>query len=113
MSSPAPVATLGRDLFSAARTRHDGVPSATVEVLGQTDDEERLLAFRDWLNRDLHLAFLAPPPKLGRIELGIVMANPADPTEAIRDSVLFTRGWYQAPLQVEAQERARVESLYK
>lgn len=94
--------------------RRDGVPSATVEVLGRVDDkEERLQSFRDWFRKDLQLAFQAPPPELGRIELGILMANPTDPIKAIRDSVLFTRGWYQAPLQVEALERARVDALYK
>ena len=94
--------------------RRDGVPSATVEVLGRVDGkEEQLQAFRDWFHKDLQLAFQNPPPILGRMELGIFMANPTDPMKAIRDQVLFTRGWYQAPLQVEALERARVESLYK
>ena len=94
--------------------RRDGVPSATVEVLGHVDGkDEQLQAFRDWFQKDLQLAFRTPPPKLGRIELSITMSNPTDPMKAIRDSVLFTRSWYQAPLQVEALERARVDALYK
>lgn len=93
--------------------RRDGVASTTVEVLGHLDDEEGSQAFRDWLQKDLRLAFQSPPPTLDAVQLSIVMSNPADPMKAIRDQVLFTRGWYEAPLQVEAQERARVDARYK
>ena len=94
--------------------RRDAIPSATVEVLGGVDEkEEQLQAFRDWFHKDLQLSFQAPPPLLGKVELSIILANPTDPMTAIRDQVLFTRGWYQAPLQVEALERARVDALYK
>jgi hypothetical protein len=94
--------------------RRDGVPSATVEVLGYVDDKaERLQAFRDWFHKDLQLAFKNPPPTLDAIQLSIGMSNPTDPIKTIRDTVLFTRGWYQAPLQVEALEWARVDALYK
>lgn len=103
-----------KGLVAPPAPRRDGVPSATVEVIGRVEgEEEQLQAFRDWFRKDLQLAFLAPPPRLGRVELGIFMANPTDPIKAVRDSVLFTRGWYQAPLQADAQERARVEALYK
>ncbi len=97
----------------APKDRHDGVPSAFVVVLGQSEDTERLLAFQDWLHKDLQLAFQAPPPRLGMIELSLLMSNPTDPMKAIRDQVLFTRGWYQAPQQVQALDQARVDSLYK
>jgi len=103
-----------KGLIAPHALRHDGVPSATVEVLGRVDEkEEHLQAFRDWFHKDLQLAFQAPPPLLGNIELSLIMANPTDPMKAIRDQVLFTRGWYQAPLQAEALERARVEALYR
>ncbi len=103
-----------RLLAPAPTLRRDGVTSATVEVLGRLDDkEERLQAFREWLHQDLQVAFRSPPPTLEAIQLRIFMSNPTDPMKTIRDQVLFTRGWYQAPLQVEAQERARVESLYR
>ena len=93
---------------------HDGVPSASVEVLGHIDArEERLQSFRDWVQKDLQLAFRNPPATLDAFQLSIFMSNPTDPAKGIRDSVLFTRGWYQAPLQVEARERARVDALYK
>jgi hypothetical protein len=92
----------------------DGAFSATVEVVGRVDDrEERLQTFQDWLHQDLAVAFQAPPPTLDAVQLCIFMSNPTDPMKAIRDQVLFTRGWYQAPLQVEAQERARVDALYR
>ena len=82
------------------------VASATVEILGRVDDEQRMVALRDWLHRDLQLAFRAPPPTLDAFQLNILMANPADPVKAIRDSVLFTRGWYEAPQQMEAERDA-------
>lgn len=92
----------------------DGAFSATVEVVGRVDDrEERLQTFQNWLHQDLEVAFQSPPPTLDAIQLSIFMSNPTDPMKAIRDQVLFTRGWYQAPLQVEAQERARVDARYK
>ncbi|MBS1785324.1 MAG: hypothetical protein JST24_07845 [Acidobacteria bacterium] len=104
---------LQRKALRAPKNRHDGVPSAFVVVLGQSEDSERLHAFQDWLHKDLQLAFQAPPPLLGKVDLAILMANPADPMKAMLDQVRFTRSWYQAPLQVEAQERARVDALYK
>jgi hypothetical protein len=86
----------------------------TVEVVGRLEEDQRLPAFRDWLHQDLQLAFRTPPPRLGQIELGFFMASdPNDPMKAILESVNFTRSWYQAPLQVEAAERARVDSLYR
>lgn len=97
----------------APKDRHDGVPSAFVVVLGQSEDTERFLAFQDWLHKDLQLAFQAPPPILGKVDLNILLANPTDPMKAIRDQVLFTRGWYQAPQQVLALEQARVDALYR
>lgn len=97
----------------APKDRHDGVPSAFVVVLGQSDHTERLLAFQDWLHKDLQLAFQTPPPILGKIDLSLFMADTTDPVKAIRDQVLFTRGWYQAPQQAQALDRARVDALYK
>jgi len=99
----------------APAPRHDGVPSATVEVLGRVDGkEEQLQAFRDWLHKDLQLALQSPPASLQAMELNaFMMGNPSDPAAILRTVVLDTRGWYQAPLQVEALERARVDALYK
>ena len=103
-----------KGLIAPHARRQDGVASATVEVVGSVDDkEERLQAFRDWLHKDLELAFQAPPPKLGDIELNILMAHPEDPARTIKDLVLATRSWYQVPLQMDALERARVDALYR
>lgn len=100
-------------LRARPKDRQDGVPSAFVLVLGQSDEHERTLALQDWLHKDLRLAFQSPPPVLGKVELTIFMSNPTDPMKAILDQVHFTRSWYQAPLQGEAQERARVDALYR
>lgn len=103
---------LQRKGFSAAH--RDGESSATVEVIGRLDEEQRLQAFREWLHRDLQLAYRTPPPKLDAIRLSLFMSSdPTDPMKALLDQVRFTRSWYQAPLQVEAAERARAESLYR
>lgn len=97
---------LQRKGFAPSAPRKDGIPSATVEILGLADDGQRLQAFRARFLQDLRLAFLAPPPRLGSIELSLVMADSTDPLKAIRDQVLFTRGWYQAPQQIEAEQAA-------
>ncbi len=89
-------------LRARPKDRADGVPSAFVLVLGQTEDRERVLAFQDWLRDDLRLAFQAPPPVLGKVDLMIVLTNPTDPMKAILDQVRFTRSWYQAPVQLDA-----------
>lgn len=105
---------LERKGFVPRRPHRDGVPSTTVEVRGYLDEQdERFQTFKADFNKDLALAFRNPPPTLDAIHLRIFMSNPTDPMKAILDEVLFTRGWYQAPLQVEALERARVEALYK
>lgn len=105
-----------KGLIAPPRTRHrDGVPSATVEVLGHADEQDdRVQAFQDWIQKDLHLAFLNPPPSLQGLELNaFMMGDPSDPAATIKTLVLGTRAWYQAPMQVEARERARVDALYK
>lgn len=105
-----------KGLIPPPRSRpRDGVPSATVEVLGRLDtQEEQLRAFRDWIHGDLQLAFLAPPPRLQALELNaFMMSDPSDPAAAIKSLALGTRAWYQAPMQAEALERARVLSRYK
>lgn len=93
----------------------DGAPSATVEVVGSLEDPDaRLSSFREWLGKDLRAAFRAPPASLQAAELNAFMgADPGDPAKTIQALVLSTRGWYQAPLQREAEERARVEALYR
>lgn len=97
---------LQRKGFAPAPPKRDGIPSATVEILGLADDGERFQDFRVHFFQELRLAFQAPPPKLGSIELNLVMADSTDPLKAIRDQVLFTRGWYQAPQQIEAEQAA-------
>lgn len=108
---------LQRKGFTPATRHKDGIPSATVEILGLVDDGQRLADFRAWFSKDLQLAFQAPPPRLGNIELNIFMANPTDPMKAILDQVRFTRGWYQAPMQIQADEdaaaRARAHAIYR
>ncbi|MBS1767535.1 MAG: hypothetical protein JST05_09070 [Acidobacteria bacterium] len=101
--------------FTPAARRRDRIASATVEILGLVEDGPRVQDFRAWLSKDLSLAFQSPPPRLGSIELGILMANPTDPMKAILDQVRFTRGWYQAPMQVQAEEEAvaRAHAIYR
>lgn len=91
------------------------IPSATVEVVGTLEDPEtRLRSFQAWVRRDLRSALRNPPASLQASELNLFMeADPGDPAKTIQTIVLSTRGWYQAPLQVEARERARVEALYR
>ena len=95
---------LQRKGFVPAPPRKDGIPSATVEILGLADDGQRTQAFRARILQDLRLAFQVPPPHLASVELMLEMANSTDPIKAIRDQVLFTRGWYQAPQQIEAEQ---------
>ena len=90
-------------VLAPSKASKDAAASVTVEILGRVDDEQRMVALRDWLHHDLQLAFRTPPPLLGQVELNIFMANPTDPLKALRDSVLFTRGWYEAPQQLEAE----------
>ncbi|HTL97407.1 MAG TPA: hypothetical protein VL181_01260 [Holophagaceae bacterium] len=93
-------------LFSPPRNR-GRVPSATVEVVGQLDDGKRLQAFRDWLQKDLNLAFRVPPSKLQSMELSLFMGgNATDPAATLKALTLQTRGWYQAPLQLESDQTA-------
>lgn len=97
------------------RPHRDGVPSATVEVHGFVDEtDERFQTFKADFNKDLVLAFRNPPPTLQGMELRAFMSGDStDPAKTIKSIVLGVRGWYQAPLQIEARERARVEALYK
>src|SRR5690348_14769447 len=89
-------------VFSPPR-RRERVPSATVEVVGVMDEGQRLAAFQDWVRQDLDLAFRLPPPRLQAMELSAFMGgNPSDPASTLKTLVLGTRGWYQAPLQLEA-----------
>jgi hypothetical protein len=97
---------LQRKGFTPPPPKRDGIPSATVEILGLAEDGQRLQAFRARFIQDLHLAFQAPPLRLGSLELGLVMADSTDPIKALRDQVLFTRGWCQAPQQIEAERAA-------
>ncbi|HET8714752.1 MAG TPA: hypothetical protein VFM16_02935, partial [Holophagaceae bacterium] len=92
----------------------DGVPSATVEITAFLDRDQRLVAFQSWMLQDLRLALQHPPPTLGALQLGIFMdSDPRDPMKALMDDLKVTQAWYQAPQQVEAEARARVERLYK
>ena len=92
-----------KGLLAPPPARKDGLNSATVEILGRVDDDQRLDEFRGWLRQGLQVSFQNPPPTLDSVQLIIFMANPADPVKAIRDQVLFTRGWCEAPQQLEAQ----------
>lgn len=95
-----------KGLLAPSQPPKGAAASATVEILGHVDDAQRVIALRDWLHQELQLAFRAPPPLLGRVELNILMANPTDPLKALKDQVLFTRGWYEAPQQLEAERGA-------
>ena len=95
-------------LKSARRDRQDGVPSAFVVVEDQLPERERTLELQDWIHRDLQLAFLAPPPKLQALELNAFMAHPDDFNATLKQLTLQTRGWYEAPLQLDALHREAV-----